>query len=191
MPKKEETNELDDILQSLKVTDEDVQLQKVEEKQEIVVSKEKPPKEKYTEEKEDNELQETIKGLNELIDTNAEILEEARRLVETTGDVEYLEAYSSIGKSQSEAFKNKIKLLLEKEKNRVFKQTKNREIDVKEKQVDHTIGVSQESSNNPKNLSQTNIILSGSREEMFNLISDMAKEEKEKKELEEKEAIDV
>ena len=64
-----------------------------------------------------DELSKKLKDLDDLIRTNSSVLEEAKRLVETTGDAEYLEAYSSIGKAQSEALKNKVKILTEKEKN--------------------------------------------------------------------------
>jgi len=143
------------------------------------------------------ELAATFKALNELIKTNSEVLEEAKRLVDSTGDVEYLEVYSSIGKAQSEAFKNKVKLLMEKEKNKITKDTKNREIVVKEKLADHTISVAgSEIKGLPSgtSLNQTNVIMSGSREEMFDMLSKMQALEEEKKdkvEEKEKEPIDV
>ena len=39
-----------------------------------------------------DELTKTLKDLDDLIKTNSAVLEEAKRLVETTGDAEYLDA---------------------------------------------------------------------------------------------------
>lgn len=118
-----------------------------------------------------NELEETLKGLNDLIESNASILEEAKRLVETTGEPEFLEAYSSIGKSQSEAFKNKVKLLLEKEKNDIIKETKEKELSIKDKLAEHTISKGGPAAlPSGSTLNQTNVIMTGSREEMFDML---------------------
>lgn len=121
-----------------------------------------------------DELSKTLKDLDDLIKTNAAILEESKRLVESTGDVEYLEAFSSVSKSQSEALKNKVKILTEKEKNKITEKTKNRELDIKEKLADHTINkTSPEALPSGTTLNQTNVIMSGSREEMFDMIMKM------------------
>lgn len=117
-----------------------------------------------------DELEETIKGLNQLIESNASVLEEAKRLVETTGEPEFLDAYSNIGKSQSEAFKNKVKLLVEKEKNVVFKETKEKELNIKDKLAEHTINKGSTALPSGSTLNQTNVIMSGSREEMFDML---------------------
>jgi len=125
-----------------------------------------------------DELTKTLKDLDDLIKTNSAVLEEAKRLVETTGDAEYLDAYSNIGKAQSEALKNKVKILTEKEKNKITEKTKTREIDIKERLADFTIN-----KNNPEalpagtTLNQTNVIMSGSREEMFDMIIKMKEKE--------------
>jgi hypothetical protein len=125
-----------------------------------------------------DELTKTLKDLDDLIKTNSAVLEEAKRLVETTGDAEYLDAYSNIGKAQSEALKNKVKILTEKEKNKITEKTKTREIDIKERLADFTIN-----KNNPEalpagtTLNQTNVIMSGSREEMFDMIMKMKEKE--------------
>jgi len=131
-----------------------------------------------------DELTKTLKDLDDLIRTNSSILEEAKRLVETTGDAEYFEAYSNIGKAQSEALKNKVKILTEKEKNKITEKTKTREIDIKERLADYTIN-----KNNPEalpagtTLNQTNVIMSGSREEMFDMIMKMKEKELNIKEI--------
>jgi hypothetical protein len=131
-----------------------------------------------------DELTKTLKDLDDLIKTNSAVLEEAKRLVETTGDAEYLEAYSNIGKAQSEALKNKVKILTEKEKNKITEKTKTREIDIKEKLADFTIN-----KNKPEalpagtTLNQTNVIMSGSREEMFDMIMKMKEKELNVKEI--------
>lgn len=153
--KTNETN-LDDILGALSVSN-------------IKSKQEEKPKNEPKSLKE--ELEETLRGLNELIDSNASILEEAKRLVETTGEPEFLEAYSNIGKSQSEAFKNKVKLLLEKEKNDITKETKEKELSIKDKLAEYTINKSGPAAlPSGSTLNQTNVIMSGSREEMFNML---------------------
>lgn len=124
-----------------------------------------------------SELKDTLKELNELIKMNSSVLEEAKRLVESTGDAEYLDAYSSVGKSQSEAFKNKVKILTDLENINLIRDTKNREIAIKEKLADHTIGKS-EIAASVGTLNQTNnVIMSSSREEMFEMILKMKDKE--------------
>lgn len=153
--KSDETS-LDDILGALSVSN-------IQPKQEN--KQEKQPKTLK------DELEETLRGLNELIESNASILEEAKRLVETTGEPEFLEAYSNIGKSQSEAFKNKVKLLVEKEKNDIIKETKEKELTIKDKLAEHTISKSGPAAlPSGSTLNQTNVIMSGSREEMFEML---------------------
>lgn len=129
---------------------------------------------------EKQELINTLKGLDELIASNSDILEEAKRLVESTGDVSYFEVYSNLGKSQSEAFKNKVKILMDKDKNKVLKETKDREISVKEKLVDFQISQGVEQKALPTTLNQTNVIMTGSREEALQFINQMKEVEKEK-----------
>lgn len=155
----------DDVLSALAVSNIISQVQPEEE----------PEKKEYDEM---DELSKTLKDLDELTKMNASVLEEAKRLVETTGDAEYLEVYSNVAKAQSEALKNKVKILTEKEKNKITEQTKNREIDIKEKLAEHTIN-----KNKPDalpagtTLNQTNVIMSGSREEMFDMIMKMKEKE--------------
>jgi hypothetical protein len=125
------------------------------------------------------ELAKTLRDLDDLIRNNAAVMEEAKRLVETTGDAEYLDAYSSVGKAQSEAIKNKVKILTEKEKNKIAKETKERELDIKEKLTNHTIGKDVITALPAgATLNQTNVIMSGSREEMFEMILKMQEKEK-------------
>ena len=158
-------DEYDDVLSALAVSNI---ISQIEPEKEIV-------KKEYDEM---DELSKTLKDLDDLIKTNSAVLEEAKRLVETTGDAEYLEAYSNIGKAQSEALKNKVKILTEKEKNKITEKTKTREIDIKEKLADYTIN-----KNAPEalpagtTLNQTNVIMSGSREEMFDMIMKMKEKE--------------
>lgn len=161
---KQEADSLDDIIQALSVKN--------------ISSKEDEIDDDEPEElTEDEEITKTIKGLDDLIKSNAEILEEAKQLVFSTGDAETLEAYSSVGKAQSEAFKNKVKLLMERQKNIMAKHTKHRELDIKEKVADFTIGKG-DSANLPTTLNQTNVILSGTREELFEMLSKMKDKEK-------------
>lgn len=159
---------LDEILQALAVSNIETSDKNIE----------SPSSEKYTMLSEEDEIAKTIQELDSLIKTNAEILEEARQLVKSTGDVEMIEAYSSLGKAQSEAFKNKVKLLMERQKNKIVKETKEKETFVKEKLVDFTISQGNEKAiSAPSTLNQTNIIMSGTREEMFEMI--LKKKEKE------------
>lgn len=158
-------DEYDDVLSALAVSN--------------ILSQIQPEKETVKKEYDEmDELSKTLKDLDDLIKTNSAVLEEAKRLVETTGDAEYLEAYSNIGKAQSEALKNKVKILTEKEKNKITEKTKTREIDIKEKLADYTIN-----KNAPEalpagtTLNQTNVIMSGSREEMFDMIMKMKEKE--------------
>lgn len=156
----------DDVLSALAVSNILANVQPEEEQ---------PVKKEYDE---TDELSKTLKDLDDLTKMNASVLEEAKRLVETTGDAEYLEVYSSVAKAQSEALKNKVKILTEKEKNKITEQTKHREIDIKEKLAEHTIN-----KNKPDalpagtTLNQTNVIMSGSREEMFDMIMKMKEKE--------------
>lgn len=162
---KQDADSLDDIIKALSVNNIDKDDQESDSEKEI---------EELTDEQ---EIAKTMKGLDELIKSNAEILEEAKQLIFSTGDVEMIEAYSSIGKSQSEAFKNKVKLLMEKQKNSITNITKHRELDIKEKVADFTIGKG-DSANLPTTLNQTNVILSGTREELFEMLSKMKDKEK-------------
>jgi hypothetical protein len=135
---------------------------------------------------EEDILRETLEAVDELIAANSEVLEENRRLVESTGDKDYLETYASVSKSQAEAIKMKMKLLTDKEKNKDFRETKYKEIAVKEKLVDYQIGDLE----NKKNalpagatLNQTNIIMPGaSREEALKFVREMQLAEKSIKE---------
>jgi hypothetical protein len=63
-------------------------------------------------------LSRALRGIDDLINSNADVLEEAKRLVESTGDVEYIESYSSLSKAQSEAYKNIVQIITTKEKNK-------------------------------------------------------------------------
>lgn len=126
---------------------------------------------------EKEELLKTLRDLDDLVKTNRSVLDEAKRLVESTGDAEYFEVYSNLAKAQSEAMKNKVKILTEKEKNKVMKDTKERELDIKEKLAEHTIGNGNPSLI-PTSLTQNNIIMSGSREEMYEMILKMKEHEK-------------
>lgn len=169
--KDDNTDVYDDVLNALAVSN--------------IISKAEPEEEPLKKDYDEiDELSKTLKDLDELTKMNASVLEEAKRLVETTGDAEYLEVYSSVAKAQSEALKNKVKILTEKEKNKITEQTKHREIDIKEKLAEHTIN-----KNKPDalpagtTLNQTNVIMSGSREEMFDMIMKMQQKELEVTEI--------
>lgn len=128
---------------------------------------------------EEDEMAKVVKGLDELIKSNSEMLEEAKQYVFSTGDAEMFEAYSNISKSQSEAFKNKVKLLTEKQKNTVTLKTKDRELTLKEKLADYTMGKSNElvAQGATTVNHQTNVILSGTREELFDMLQKMKEKE--------------
>jgi len=140
---------------------------------------------------EDDVLEEALLMVDELIASNSDILEENKRLVESTGDVEYFETYASISKSQAEAVKMKLKLITDKEKNKDFRDTKNKEIEVKEKLVDFQIGELEHKRGAlpaGATLNQTNVIMSGSREEALEFIKKMQMIEQERKD---EEVIDI
>lgn len=162
-------NALDDVLDALNVANIPQK-----QKQEIVVKN----VEEYDEA---SILDKTLKGLTALKESNDVVLEEARRLVETTGDVDYFNAYTMASKAQSETYKNIIKILVDKEKNKVTKDTKNREIDVKEKLVDFQIS-NGAGLGSGATLNQTNVIMTGTREEALDMIKRMKLAEKEEKE---------
>lgn len=131
-----------------------------------------------TEYNEHEELIRTLRGLDDLIQANASVLDEARRLVESTGDAEYFEAYAGIGKAQSEAFKNKVKIITEKEKNKFTKEAKLRELEIKEKLANFTIGAGGSQISGSTTLNQTNVIMTSSREEMYEMLIKMKAHEK-------------
>jgi hypothetical protein len=154
----------------------------------------KPIKPRVKEYIEDDILQETLEMVDELIASNSDILEENKRLVESTGDVEYFETYASISKSQAEAVKMKLKLITDKEKNKDFRETKNKEIDVKEKLVNFQIGELEHKRNalpSGATLNQTNVIMSGSREEALEFIKKMQMIEQEKKDEEVGKVVEI
>ena len=123
------------------------------------------------------ELIRTLRALDDLIASNSEVMEEAKGMLNSTGDVAYFEAYSNLGKAQADALKNKVKMITDKESNKITRDSKNREITVKEKLADHQIGVGVVG---PHTLNQTNnVIMSGSREEMFEMLSKLKEHEKE------------
>jgi hypothetical protein len=164
-------SELDDVLNALAVSN----IKTPVKNKKIVADSEKDYDEKDI-------LNRALKGLDELIESNAWVLEEARRLVESTGEVAYIESFSSLSKSQSEAYKNIVQIITNKEKNKVLKETKEKEIAVKEKLVDHQIGELEHKRNNlpsGSTLNQTNVIMSGSREEALELLKRLKVVEKE------------
>lgn len=131
---------------------------------------------------EDDVLRETLEAVDELIAANSEVLEENRRLVESTGDKDYLESYAAVSKAQADAIKMKMKLITDKEKNKDFRETKYKEIEVKEKLVDYQIGDLENKKNalpSGATLNQTNIIMPGaSREEALKFVREMQLAEK-------------
>lgn len=134
---------------------------------------EKAPLEDYDEK---DELIRTLRGLDELIDMNRTVLDEARHLLKATGDADFFDVYASLGKAQSEAFKNKVKILTDKEKNKILKDTKNKELEIKEKVADHALG--KLSMGSGQTLNQTNVVISTSREEMFEMLLKMKEQDK-------------
>jgi hypothetical protein len=160
----DDNKDLDDILSALAVSN--------------ISSKSNKVKETDVEEYDEAaELIKTLRALDDLIESNAEVMEEAKGMLAATGDVNYFEAYSSLGKAQADALKNKVKMITDKESNKITRDSKNREITVKEKLADHQIGIG---GGSPHTLNQTNnVIMSGSREEMFEMLSKLKAHEKE------------
>jgi hypothetical protein len=131
-------------------------------------------------------LSRALRGIDDLINSNADVLEEAKRLVESTGDVEYIESYSSLSKAQSEAYKNIVQIITTKEKNKILKETKEQELVIKNKLVDYQMGELAMKKNalpNGSTLNQTNVIMTGSREEALEFVKKMQLVEKEQLEL--------
>jgi hypothetical protein len=120
---------------------------------------------------EEDEMAKTLTGLDDLIKSNAQMLEEAKQMVFSTGDADMFESYSNISKSQSEAFKNKVKLLVEKQKNTIMQKTKDREINLKEKLAEHTMGKDSEKPATSQTLNQTNVLVTATREELFDMLT--------------------
>ena len=119
---------------------------------------------------EDVELAKTLQEMDELIEANALVLEEAKRLVETTGDSNYIIAYSTVGKTQGDVLKGKLKLIMDKAKNKITEQTNKKSLEIKEKLADFTIGGKPTALPGATTLNQTNVIMSGSREEMYDML---------------------
>lgn len=154
-------NSLDDILGALAVSNITP----------LIGNTAEPSKDTFDE---NAELNKTLQDLDNLTKSNAAILEEAKRLVETTGDVEFIEVYASVAKSQAEAIKNKVKLLTDKEHSKTNKILKERELTLKEKVAEYNMGrETPDALPAGTTLNQTNVILSGSREEMFDMILQM------------------
>lgn len=119
---------------------------------------------------EDEELAKTLQEMDELIESNALVLDEAKRLVETTGDSNYIIAYSTVGKTQGDVLKGKLKLIMDKAKNKITEQTNKKSLEIKEKLADFTIGGKPTALPGATTLNQTNVIMSGSREEMYDML---------------------
>lgn len=170
---KDNETSLDDVLNSLSVSN-------IPSKQQAPVSKDITGTDDYDE---NSILQKALRGLSDLIIRNNEILDEASALVKSTGDKDYIETYASVSKSQSEAYKNLVKIITDKEKNKVAKETKEKEIAVKEKLVDYQIGDLENKKNalpSGATLNQTNIIMPGAtREEALDFVRKMREVEKE------------
>lgn len=122
---------------------------------------------------EEQELAKTLREMDELIEANAVVLDEAKRLVETTGDSNYIIAYSTVGKTQGDVLKSKLKLIIDKSKNKITEKTNQKSLEIKERLADFTIGGKQSSATLPgtTTLNQTNVIMSGSREEMYEMLT--------------------
>jgi len=136
---------------------------------------------------EDEELAKTLQEMDELIEANAVVLEEAKRLVETTGDSNYIIAYSTVGKTQGDVLKGKLKLIMDKSKNKITEQTNKKSLEIKEKLADFTIGGKPASLPASTTLNQTNVIMSGSREEMYDMLIKLKERENLAKIVEDKE----
>jgi hypothetical protein len=121
---------------------------------------------------EDEELAKTLQEMDELIESNALVLDEAKRLVESTGDSNYIIAYSTVGKTQGDVLKGKLKLIMDKAKNRITEQTNKKNLEIKERLADFTTGGGKVTMNAlpGTTLNQTNVIMSGSREEMYEML---------------------
>jgi hypothetical protein len=138
---------------------------------------------------EDEELARTLQEMDELIESNALVLDEAKRLVESTGDSNYIIAYSTVGKTQGDVLKGKLKLIMDKSKNRITEQTNKKNLEIKERLADFTTGGGRATMNAlpGTTLNQTNVIMSGSREELYDMLIKLKERENLVKIVEDKE----
>ena len=67
--------------------------------------------------------------LMETINSNGEVLEQTKDLVNQVGTAEYIEAHSAMIKSQSELFKNMVSVVIEKRKMDQAKELKTRDLE--------------------------------------------------------------
>ena len=112
--------DLDDVLDSLSTV------------QETIRETKSVPVENLTDEEAYKFL---MNKLIETINSNSEVLDQTKDLVNQVGTAEYIEAHAGIIKSQSELFKNMANIVVEKRKMDQAKELKTRDLDLKEKSI--------------------------------------------------------
>ena len=119
--------------------------------------------------------------LRQTIDSNAEVMEQTKDLVNQVGTSEYIEAHAAVVKSQSELIKNMVGVVIEKRKMDQNKELKTRDLDLKEKSINNKM-VTPELTNGPVN-GNNPVFLISTREAMFH---SMFGSEEDKKKAEQK-----
>jgi len=119
--------------------------------------------------------------LRQTIDSNAEVMEQTKDLVNQVGTSEYIEAHAAVVKSQSELIKNMVGVVIEKRKMDQNKELKTRDLDLKEKSINNKM-VTPELTNGAAN-PQNNTFIIATRESIFNSLfgSDEDKKKAEQK----------
>lgn len=160
------TPDIDDILESLKITKDDSSNMR-----NIIKVSQELTKEDWV----DVVLQykETVSSLNDAISNAKDMLEEARDLAKQAGDSDYLESYSSVVKALSELFKTKTSLV--NEFFRITSQNKMKDKDIEARKeleklkMEHKLLANTSSSGATVNI-QNNFQLKAPRDVLFDAI---------------------
>lgn len=141
--------DLDDVLYALSTI--------ADNKKNVSVIEEKP---RSTEEIHDK----LMEILLEQIEKNREMLDKTKDSYDQLGEADHAKAYSEVAKINADIMKHLTTLVTEKEKNKVNKELRNRDMDIKERIADNKVG--------PKKLEQTNttnntFYITANRETLF------------------------
>lgn len=117
----------------------------------------------------DDEIFDTLMtSIMDNINKNKEMLEHSKEMSESTGEPEYIEAFASVSKNQTELIKTLSSMLLERKKLKKNSELKTRDLDIKEKAVDNNIKNAK--LGDTPTLQQNNIFLTDKREAVFDML---------------------
>lgn len=117
----------------------------------------------------DDEIYDTLmSSIVDNINRNKEMLEHSKEMSESTGEPEYIEAFASVSKNQTELIKTLSTMLLERKKLKKNSELKTRDLDIKEKAVDNNIKNAK--LGDTPTVQQNNIFLTDKREAVFDLL---------------------